>query len=182
MCMYRDYLPTVTEEQQKEGVELLKTFRSWWEKNVIPSSDSGCINTIMVLPWSNGEPDYRDKYRESAQKFTGIGFFFYNLSPYAGAPELIVPGKHLFATLVFSQHRTRPNLFKTAGQTSYISRLSECQEFLPAAIGLTGNKGSDIALAEFVSDFLGTENGVEVGPVAFKVAMDKNEYGHTHLR
>ncbi|CZR60710.1 uncharacterized protein PAC_10606 [Phialocephala subalpina] len=91
----RDYLPTVTEEQQKKGIELLNTFRSWCEKNVIPSSDeSRCTDTIMVLPWSNGEPDYRDKYRESAQKFTGIELF-YNLSPYAEAPKLVVPGKLL---------------------------------------------------------------------------------------
>ncbi|KAK0112717.1 hypothetical protein ONS95_014453 [Cadophora gregata] len=95
----RDYLPTVTKEQQKEGTKRLRIFSSWWENNVIPSSDTtGCIDTIMVIPWSNGEPEYRDKYRESAQKFTGIGFFFYNLSPYAGAPELIVPGKQAFTS------------------------------------------------------------------------------------
>ncbi|KUJ13957.1 putative glutamyl-tRNA amidotransferase subunit A [Mollisia scopiformis] len=139
----RDYLPTVTKEQQNKGIELLNMFRSWWEKNVIPSADgSGCTDTIM-----------RDKYRESAQNFTGIGFFFYNLSPYAGAPELIVP----------------------AGQTSYMSRLSECNEFLPAAIGITGSKGSDVALAELVNQLLGTENSVEAGPVAFKVVTDETE-------
>lgn len=47
----------------------------------------------MVLPWTTGVPDYRDLYREGPQKFTGIGFFFYNVATYAEAPELIIPGK-----------------------------------------------------------------------------------------
>ncbi len=76
----------------------------------------------------------------------------------------------------------RPNSIEIAGQTSYMSRLSECTEFLPAAIGITGSKGSDVALAEFVNGFLGTENGVEVGPVAFKAVTDEAEYRHPDLR
>ncbi|KAG9185837.1 hypothetical protein G6011_07168 [Alternaria panax] len=51
---------------------------------------------------NKGEPEYRDRYRESAQKFTGNGFFFYNISPYVWSPELIVP----------------------AGYTTYTSRLT----------------------------------------------------------
>jgi len=83
-----------TEEERAEGIKLLKTFQTWYENNIIPPAIDGCSKTILVTPWSQGEPNYRDKYRESAQKFTGLGFFFYNLSPYAGAPEIIIPGKH----------------------------------------------------------------------------------------
>lgn len=63
-----------------------------------------------------------------------------------------------------------------------MSRLSGCNEFLPAAVGITGSKGSDVALAQFVNEFLGTENHVEVGPVAFKVITDDTKYRHTDLR
>ncbi len=67
----------------------------------------------MLVPWSDGEPEYRDKYRESAQNFTGEGFFFYNLSPYAEAPELIVPGKclgvHLCPKASILTDCSRPN-------------------------------------------------------------------------
>jgi len=155
----RKYLPTVTQEQQARGIELLKTFRSWWEDNIVPSSTDSCTDTILVLPWSKGQSDYRDTYRQSAQKFTGIGFFFYNLSPYAGAPEIIVP----------------------AGQTSYLSRLTEREEFLPAAIGIIGSKGSHVGFAEFVLDFLGTDGTVEVGRVAFKLASDYAVDEHTDI-
>lgn len=96
---YAGDCPTSKENQDK-GLELLHTFRSWYEENVIPASTNGCTDTIPVLPWSDGEPDYRDTYRKSAQKFTGVGFFFYNISPYAGAPEIIIPGKHCPPTTI----------------------------------------------------------------------------------
>jgi len=59
----RDYNPTVTKEKQAKGVELLKVFGSWWEKNIMSASKDGCTDTILVVPWSKGEPDYRDTYR-----------------------------------------------------------------------------------------------------------------------
>jgi hypothetical protein len=64
----------------------------------MPSSDNdGQSNTVMALPWTTtGEPDHRDTYRDGPQQFTGIGFFFYNVGPYAEAPELIIPGKAFF--------------------------------------------------------------------------------------
>jgi len=72
----------------------MRVFADWYEQHVVPPAQDGCSDTLLVLPWSKGEPEYRDRYRESAQKFTGIGFFFYNISPYAESPELIVPGKY----------------------------------------------------------------------------------------
>jgi len=58
-----------------------------------PSDEDGYSSTVMVLPWTTGNPSYRDQYREGPQEFTGFGFFFYNIGPYAEAPELIIPGK-----------------------------------------------------------------------------------------
>jgi len=58
-----------------------------------PAEEDGYSSTILLLPWTSGVPDYRDTYKDGPQQFTGTGFFFYNVGPYAEAPELIVPGK-----------------------------------------------------------------------------------------
>jgi hypothetical protein len=71
----------------------MKTFQKWFEEHVIPPAQDGCAEAVLLLPWSKGEPDYRDRYRMSEQQFTGAGFFFYNISPYARSPELIIPGE-----------------------------------------------------------------------------------------
>lgn len=90
------YLPTITDEQEKEGLKRWKTFKSWYETNILPPAIDGFSDTLLLLPWSTGKPDYRDTYRDGPQRFTGIGFFFYNLSPYSEGPEAILPGKGLF--------------------------------------------------------------------------------------
>ena len=59
----------------------------------MPPAEGGYSSSIMVLPWTTGEPDYRDKYKNGPQQFTGQGFFFHNIGPYAQCPELIFPGK-----------------------------------------------------------------------------------------
>lgn len=90
---YRDWLPLQTEAKQEEGIALMEMYRTWFKKNLIPvANEDGCSKALLVLLWSNGELEYRDIYRTSEQKFTGTGFFFYNVSPYAGVPRIIVPG------------------------------------------------------------------------------------------
>ena len=87
-----NFLPTLTDEQYDEGRREQQIFKHWFESQVIAPADKGCSNTIMVLPWSEGRPDYKDEHRQP-QLFNGQGFFFYNWSPYAEALELIVPGE-----------------------------------------------------------------------------------------
>ncbi len=82
----------MTADQQTEAVRRLKVYKEWFYGHVMPPAEGRDSSALMVLPWTNGEPDYRDEYHTSEQKFTGIGFFFYNVGPYAEAPELIVPG------------------------------------------------------------------------------------------
>jgi hypothetical protein len=89
----------------------MKVREEWYEKNVIPPAEDGCSDTLFVLPWSNGEPEYRDSYRESAQNFTGIGFFFYNISPYARSPELILPGTFLFCSSRMKANNTLSRIY-----------------------------------------------------------------------
>lgn len=91
--LYRGYTPTVTAEKKAEGERLLKIYHDWFYEHVMPPARDGYSSSIIVLPWTNGEPDYRDKYKSGPQEFTGQGFFFYNVGPYAQCPELIVPGE-----------------------------------------------------------------------------------------
>lgn len=66
-----------------------------------PASDDGYSSSILVLPWTNGQPEYRDNYKDGPQQFTGQGFFFYNVGPSAQCPELIFPGKETFSCYLF---------------------------------------------------------------------------------
>ncbi|KAK0609894.1 amidase signature domain-containing protein [Bombardia bombarda] len=125
------YLPTVTPEQQAEAVRRMGVYQDWFYTHVMPPVDEnqGHSKTVMVLPWTNGVPDYRDTYRDGPQHFTGIGFFFYNVGPYAEAPELVIP----------------------VGTTPYVSKFTGKTERLPAAVGVVGAKGGDVALARLGS-------------------------------
>jgi len=143
----RGYLPMITDEQEKEGLRRWNVFKSWYETNILPPAKDGFSDTLLLLPWSSGKPDYRDTYRDGPQRFTGIGFFFYNLSPYSEGPEAVLP----------------------VGQTSVTSRLTNSTERLPASIGISSGKGSDVMLTDFIADLVSGTNsrGVRVGSLAF---------------
>lgn len=131
-CQNSDWLPTVTEENEKEGILRWQVFKTWYDANILPHADDGMSDTLIILPWSSGEPEYRDKYRNGPQGFTGIGFFFYNVAPYAEGPEIILP----------------------VGKTPFVSKVSGRTEWLPVSIGIVGGKGSDVMLADFVEDLM----------------------------
>lgn len=90
-----DYLPTITDQQEKEGIRRWNVFKDWYEAHILPPATDGFSDTLLLLPWSSGKPDYRDTYRVGPQRFTGIGFFSYNLSPYSEGPEAILPGRRI---------------------------------------------------------------------------------------
>jgi len=150
-----DYLPTVTAEQQAEGVRRLQVYQDWFYQHVMPSSEHGYSSAVMVLPWTSGVPDYRDRYREGPQHFIGDGFFFYNVGPYAEAPEIVFP----------------------VGTTQYKSKFTGLMEHLPAALGLIGAKGSDIMLASLLNAMNESESisavnvEAEVAPAANQQPM-----------
>jgi len=45
-----------------------------------------------------------------------------------------------------------------AGKTPYQSQVTFVEEWLPASIGMIGSKGSDVALAELIRDFMSQRN------------------------
>ncbi|KAI6091685.1 putative glutamyl-tRNA amidotransferase subunit A [Hypoxylon rubiginosum] len=128
----RDWLPSITTNQQEEALRRLQVYRDWFYEHVMPPSKDGCPESLLVLPWTDGKPDYRDKYRDGPQNFTGEGFFFYNVGPYANAPEIMVP----------------------AGTTTYPSPLSGVNVQLPAGISIIAPTGTDVMLARLVADMM----------------------------
>ncbi|KAM0463187.1 hypothetical protein ACHAPV_003314 [Trichoderma viride] len=148
-----EFLPTQTIEGQKQGEKEIEAFRAWFEKYVLQADEDGCSETILVLPWTQGEPSYRDEYGDRPN-WTGEGWFFYFIAVYAGAPEVILP----------------------IGQTPYHSRLTKRQEWLPVAIGLMGARGTDAAFTTFIKDTAKAAKlpaTVEVGQTAFKSSISE---------
>ncbi|KAI9051473.1 hypothetical protein LZ554_004519 [Drepanopeziza brunnea f. sp. 'monogermtubi'] len=85
----------------------------------------------------------------------GSGFFFYDISPYAQAPEMILP----------------------IGQTRYHSRVTDSGEWLPVSIGIIAAQ-NDIFLAEVVQEMYrstGTNTTVMTGKTAFEVLLAESE-------
>ncbi|KAM5354323.1 hypothetical protein ACJ41O_000972 [Fusarium nematophilum] len=122
------YSPTVTEEQYTEGLRLLQIYHDWFFKHVMPPAENGHSSTVMILPWTAGDVLYRDAYKVGPQEFTGRGFFYYNVAPYAQCPEVVFP----------------------VGTTPYVSHYTHRIEQLPAAMGLVAAKGSDLMLVDLV--------------------------------
>lgn len=81
----------MTADQKAYGEKLLQIYHDWFYEHIMPPAEDGYSASIMVLPWTTGEPNYRDTYKTGPQEFTGQGFFFYNVGPYAQCPELIFP-------------------------------------------------------------------------------------------
>ncbi|KAL2369276.1 amidase [Blastomyces gilchristii SLH14081] len=146
-----EFLPKQTLESQKRGQKEIEIFRRWFEQNVMLADENGCSESILVLPWTKGEPSFRDEYRERPS-WTGEGWFFYFISVYAGAPEVILP----------------------IGQTSYHSRVTQREEWLPVALGLVGARGTDAAFTSFIKNTMEAANlskSVYVGRTAFDLKV-----------
>ncbi|KAJ5481278.1 amidase [Penicillium sp. IBT 31633x] len=85
-----EFLPSQTVEKQKQGEKEIEIFRTWFEKHVMLTDEDGCSETILVLPWMQGQPSYRDEYRERPS-WIGDDWFFYFISIYARAPKSLCP-------------------------------------------------------------------------------------------
>ena len=141
------WLPTVTAEMHNQAINQLDIFQEWFESNIIPASKDGASEALLLIPWTTGKPDYRDTYREKPS-WAGYGWFYYMLAPFAKAPEAILP----------------------IGQTSYISRVTNREEWLPASIGVVGARGGDKHLLLLLKDMMeitGMQTSVQDGRTAF---------------
>lgn len=141
------WLPTVTAEMHEEAIKQLGIFQEWFEGNIIPASTEGESEALLLIPWTTGMPDYRDKYRDKPD-WVGYGWFYYMIAPFAKAPEAILP----------------------VGQTSYMSTVTSREEWLPASIGVVGARGSDAHLLSLLKDLMetaGLRTSTQAGRTAF---------------
>jgi Asp-tRNA(Asn)/Glu-tRNA(Gln) amidotransferase A subunit family amidase len=133
----------VTPKQHQEGLRRLKVYKSWFLKEVMGGPKKA---TIMVMPISEGLPNYRD-CPPGEPKIQG-GFDPLFLSPILGCPDLVIP----------------------IAQTTYESRISGRPEQLPICINLLGVPGEDLDLINAAQAFLrysGRPSAVRTGSETF---------------
>lgn len=142
-----EWLPTVTSEMHEQAVNQLGVFREWFEGNIIPASKAGETEAVLLIPWTTGNPDYRDMYRDKPD-WAGYGWSYYMVAPFARAPEAMLP----------------------IGQTPYWSRVTNREEWLPATIVVVGARGSDANLLSLLRDMMettGLRTSLQVGRTPF---------------
>jgi len=61
---HSDWAPGMTEEMREQGLEQLAVFKQWVESDILPIDSHGSSESLLLLPWTFGKPDYRDLYRE----------------------------------------------------------------------------------------------------------------------
>ena len=60
---YRKFFPKISASRQREGIKKLGVFKKWFEDSVVAIDEDGCTESLLLLPWTFGKPDYRDLYR-----------------------------------------------------------------------------------------------------------------------
>lgn len=142
-----EWLPTVTPEMHEEAINQLGAFQEWFEDNLIPASKERESEALLLIPWTTGDPDYRDIYRNKPT-WAGYGWFYFMIAPFIKVPEAILP----------------------VGQNPYWSKVTNREEWLPASIGVVGARGSDANLLSFLRDVMETtemQTSMQVGRAPF---------------
>lgn len=133
----------VTQEQHQEGLRRLEVYKSWFLKEVMGGPEK---NSILVMPISEGVPNYRDHPPNKPTIQSGFDPLF--LSPILGCPDLVVP----------------------IAQMRYESRISGRAEQLPICVNLLGVPGRDVDLINVVQAALrasGRSSAVRAGSEMF---------------
>ncbi|KAI1365982.1 amidase signature enzyme [Xylaria arbuscula] len=145
-----EYGSKISEESRSESLRRKEVYKEWLHTNVLKTLANGNPETIMVFPFSDPAPRYRDTYREPPS-YSGYSWRSDFQSPLAELPDLIIP----------------------ISQYPYDSRISNTVEYLPVSIAVISAKGTDSHLISLMSDML-EETGlyceVKTGRFAFDVA------------
>ena len=133
----------VTQKQHQEGLRRLEVYKSWFLTKIMGGPEK---HSIVVMPISEGVPNYRDQPPKTSSVQTGYDPLF--LSPILGCPDLVVP----------------------IAQMKYESRVSGRTEHLPICVNLLGVPGQDQHLIDEVTATLrcsGRPCAVRTGSNAF---------------
>lgn len=135
---------SVTEDQNREGLHRLKVYKSWFLERVLKGWGE---HTVLVMPISEGKPNYRDHPPTEPTVQNGFDSLF--LSPILGCPDLVIP----------------------IAQVDYHSKISGRTERLPICVNVIGMPGRDLDLIEVTRNTLqdsGRPSAVQVGSDIFK--------------
>lgn len=129
---------TATEHQ--EMVKRIQIFKSWFLDYYMRVDEQ---DSIIVMPVDEVHPNFRDEYiKLPVAPVPGLRTTY--LSPFIGAPELVIPSESL-PCRSYNGHQSDLNV---VGQLSYKSRISGRSEFLPVVVSLMGPPGSDLQLVD----------------------------------
>ncbi|KAJ4396444.1 hypothetical protein N0V93_000663 [Gnomoniopsis smithogilvyi] len=120
----------ITEDDRNEYLNQIAVFRRWFDDNVVSAHDGRDQETILVLPYGDSRPAYRDIPRDEPSPLEGINPTL--LSSILGTPHLLVP----FAQLPYESH--------ISGRT----------EYRPICVSVMGTRGSDSTLLRLVEEAL----------------------------
>ena len=133
----------VNREQHLEGLRRLQVYKAWFLTEIMGGPEK---NSILVLPISEGVPNYRDHPPNEPTVQNGFDPLF--VSPILGCPDLVIP----------------------IAQIAYKSRISGQEEQLPVCVNLLGMPGRDADLIEVARSVLhasGRPGAVRVGSKMF---------------
>ncbi|KAF4954898.1 hypothetical protein FGADI_5000 [Fusarium gaditjirri] len=117
----------VTLQEYEEYMNQLEIFRNWFTKNIMGPDSKTLSDAILIMPYGEPHPEYRDEENPPAGTFPTIAEKF--ISPVLHAPQLVLP----FA------------------QTPYQSKVSGRLERRPIASTMIGAKGSDLMLTKLAA-------------------------------
>ena len=134
----------VSEAQYEDGKHRLLVYKQWFLKAVM---QEGELESFLVLPIANVEPNYRDTPPPEPSPPTGFDSLF--IPPILGSPDLVVP----------------------LDEIPYHSRISNRKEFLPVAVDIVGLPRADLALIKTIQECLnasGRKQKVHAGSRMFQ--------------
>ncbi|KAF5530149.1 amidase signature domain-containing protein [Fusarium mexicanum] len=117
----------VTSQEYDQYLNQLEVFRKWFSENLMGPDSRTLSDAILIMPYGEPHPEYRDEANPPAGTFPTIAEKF--ISPILHAPQLVLP----FA------------------QMPYLSKVSRRPEMRPIASTMIGAKGSDLMLIQLAA-------------------------------
>ncbi|RBA17365.1 hypothetical protein FPRO05_02089 [Fusarium proliferatum] len=148
--------PFVSSVEYATYMKQLEVFRSWFTENVMGPDSKTLSNAILIMPYGEPHPEYRDEANPPAGTFPTVAEKF--ISPILHAPQLVLP----FA------------------QMPYLSKVSGRLEMRPIASTVIGAKGSDLMLIKLATEALkkaGWPTSIQTGRYMYPVADNARNAG-----
>jgi hypothetical protein len=128
------------------------------------------IETNMASKFPCSESNRNLLMYRRRPNWTGEGWFFYFISVYAGAPEIIVPSMSLIFTPITLETPPITNVIQLAKPHISLDWRIRRSGFRPRW-GIIGARGTDVAFTSFLKDISNATklpSKVDVGQTAFK--------------